>query len=189
MCSLLHYKNISEDIFEKAAAWTARDEEDAQTVQEARNFLQNFLSTEGTWDPLSFMDILAEMEGYSLLDKHAEDTFSVHPLVHSWCRSTLKDEPKARECMIDILGMSVRFTDGVDLWRLGLMAHVESLITNPATVNPVFMVEYARIYFESGRFKDAALLDIAILEKQKMLLGTDHPDTLLAMGNLATIYS
>ncbi|KAJ7839930.1 FabD/lysophospholipase-like protein [Mycena olivaceomarginata] len=188
MCSLLHYKNITEDIFKQAAAWTAKDEEDAQTVQEVRNFLQNFLSASGTWDPLSFMHILAEIEGYSLLDKHAEDIFSIHPLVHSWCQSTLKDEPKARECMIAILGMSVRFTEGVDLWRLGLMPHVESLIQNPATVNPVFQEEYAQIYFDSGRFRDAELLQIAVLEKWKMLLAADHPDTLLAMGKLAFVY-
>ncbi|KAJ7819756.1 FabD/lysophospholipase-like protein, partial [Mycena olivaceomarginata] len=82
MCSLLHYKNITEDIFKQAAAWTAKDdEENAQTVQEARTFLQNFLSASGTWDVLSFMQILAEIEGYSLLDNHAGNTFSIHPLV------------------------------------------------------------------------------------------------------------
>ncbi|KAJ7886246.1 FabD/lysophospholipase-like protein [Mycena olivaceomarginata] len=58
MCSLLHCKNITEDIFKQAAAWIAEDEEDAQTVQEARTFLQNFLSASGTWDLLSFMQIL-----------------------------------------------------------------------------------------------------------------------------------
>jgi hypothetical protein len=158
MCSLLHYDNIPEGIFKEAAAWKIKDEEDIQTVQEARAFLQNFLSASGTWDPLFFMDILAEIEGYSLLNKHAEDTFSIHPLVHSWCQTTLEDVPKARECMMDILGMAVMLTEGADLFRIGLMLHVESLIQNPAIVKPVFQDKYAQIYFDSGRFKEAELI-------------------------------
>ncbi|KAJ7347979.1 FabD/lysophospholipase-like protein [Mycena albidolilacea] len=138
MCSLLHYENISEEIFKEAVAWTAKDEKDAQTVQEAMAFLQKFLSASGTWDPLSFMQILAEIEGYSLLDNHGGDTFSIHPLVHLWCQTTLKDEPKARESMTDILGMSVRLTSDRHQFRIGLMPHVDTLIQNPATVKPVF---------------------------------------------------
>jgi hypothetical protein len=42
-----------------------------------------------------FMDTLAEIEGYSLLDKHAGNVFSMHPLVHSWCLTTLENEHSA----------------------------------------------------------------------------------------------
>ncbi|KAJ7819764.1 hypothetical protein B0H14DRAFT_1352067 [Mycena olivaceomarginata] len=188
MCSLLHYKNITVDIFKQAAAWTAKDEQDAQAVQKARTFLQNFLSASGTWDLLSFMQILAEIKGYSLLDTHAGNTFSIHPLVHLWCQTTLKDEPKARECMTDILGMSVRLTDDRFQFRIGLMPHVDTLIQSPAAVKPLFQSKYAQIYSDSGRFKDAEHLETTILEKQKTLLGADHPDTLLTMGNLASTY-
>ncbi|KAJ7367478.1 hypothetical protein DFH08DRAFT_927989 [Mycena albidolilacea] len=188
MCSLLHYKNITEDIFKQAAAWRAEDKEDAQTMQEARTFLQNFLSVSGTWDLLSFMQILAEIKGYSLLDNHVGGTFSIHPLVHLWCQTTLKDEPKARECMTDILGMSVRLTDDRFQFRIGLMPHVDALIQSPAAVKPVFQRKYMKIYFDSGRYQETELFQATVLEKQKTLLGTDHPDTLLAMGNLAFTY-
>ncbi|KAJ6524113.1 hypothetical protein DFH09DRAFT_1418917 [Mycena vulgaris] len=39
-----------------------------------------------------------------------------------------------------------------------------------------------------GRTQDAADLEGTILEKRKQLVGEDHPDTLLAMGNLASSY-
>jgi hypothetical protein len=44
-------------------------------------------------------------------------------------------------------------------------------------VKPVFQAKYARIYFDSGRYKEAKFLEVAVLEKQTNLLGTDHPDT------------
>ncbi|KAJ7819757.1 hypothetical protein B0H14DRAFT_2600393 [Mycena olivaceomarginata] len=168
MCSLLHYKNITEDIFKQAVAWRAEDEEDAQTMQEARTFLQNFLSASGTWDLLSFMQILAEIKGYSLLDNHVGGTFSIHPLVHSWCQTTLKDEPKARECMTDILGICPD--------------------PKPSCSEASVSKAICQIYFDSGKYQETELLQATVLEKQKTLLGTNHPDTLLAMGNLAFTY-
>ncbi|KAJ7872411.1 hypothetical protein B0H13DRAFT_2553388 [Mycena leptocephala] len=190
LCSLLHHDSIPESIFEQAAESAIySDAQEAQTLQEARQFLQNFLSVSGTWDSQQFMDIIAEIQGYSLIDRHnISDTLSIHPLVHSWCRHTLDDEPIARECMIDIMGMSIRFTDDAYLFRNGLMSHVDSLIQDQMTIKSVFQEEYARVYFDSGRFSEAESLEHLVLEEQKQLLGADHPDTLLAMGDLAATY-
>ncbi|KAJ7860828.1 hypothetical protein B0H14DRAFT_3134757 [Mycena olivaceomarginata] len=184
MCSLVHHDNILEAIFQKAAAWTG----DAQDLQQARAFLQNFLSPSATWNHQSFMDIIAEIGAYSLINGHGGGILSIHPLVQSWCRNTLADEPKVRECMMDILGMSVRLTDDDELFRIGLITHVDSLIQNPATVKPVLQAKYAEIYFDSGRYKEAESLEVAVLEKQTNHLGTDHPDTLHSMANLASTY-
>jgi hypothetical protein len=35
--------------------------------------------------------------------------------------------------------------------------------------------------------KDAEVLEVVVMEKRKEVLGDDHPDTLLSMGNLAYI--
>ncbi|KAJ7798552.1 hypothetical protein B0H14DRAFT_32821 [Mycena olivaceomarginata] len=188
MCSLLHHYNIPEAIFEKAAAWTGDNSGDAPNLQQARAFLLNFLSPSASWNQQSFMDIIVEIGAYSLINRHGGGILSIHPLVQSWCQNTLADEPKVRECMMDILGMSVRLTDDDELFRIGLIAHVDSLVQNPATVKPVFQAKYAQIYFDSGRYKEAESLEVAVLEKQKNHLGTDHPDTLRAMANLAVTY-
>jgi hypothetical protein len=92
------------------------------------------------------MDIIAEIAAYSLVDRHSGAILSIHPLVQSWCQNILADEPEVRECMMDILGMSVRWTGHDHLFRIGLIAHVDSLIQNPATVRPVLQARYARIY-------------------------------------------
>ncbi|KAJ7878248.1 hypothetical protein B0H13DRAFT_2545696 [Mycena leptocephala] len=182
--------SIPETIFEQAAKKAIyRDEQEPQTLQEARRFLQNFLSVSGTWNPQQFMDIIAEIQGYSLIDRHdISDTLSIHPLVHSWCRHTLDDELIARECMTDIMGMSIRLTEDAYLFRIGLMSHVDSLIQDRMTIKSVLQEEYARVYFDSGRFREAESLQDIVLEKQKQLLGPDHPDTLTAMANLALTY-
>ncbi|KAF8217385.1 hypothetical protein K438DRAFT_1701902 [Mycena galopus ATCC 62051] len=188
LCSLLHHNDIPVKIFEQAAEWMLNDDgQKVQTLQEARGFLHNFLSDSGTWDQQCLMDITAEIQGYSLIDRHEPgDTLSIHPLVHLWCRDTLDDEPIARQCMTDIIGMSVRLT--AYLLRIGLMSHIGSLIKDPATIKSMFQDKYARIYFDSGKFKEAESLEAIVLEKQKQLLGADHPDTLEAMANLASTY-
>ncbi|KAJ7827164.1 hypothetical protein B0H14DRAFT_2517149 [Mycena olivaceomarginata] len=186
MCSLLHHDHIPDSIFQEAAMWKNNNEADA--LQQARAFLQNFLSPSDIWNPQSFMDIIAEIDAYSLIDKHDGDTLSLHPLVHTWCRNTLADEPRLRECMMDILGMSVRFTDDRHQFRIGLMPHVDALIQNPATVKPVFRNEYFRICFDSGRFKEAGLIMDIQLEQNRKGLGADHPETLQAMAGLAATY-
>lgn len=84
--------------------------------------------------------------------------------------------------------MSVRLTDDDELFRIGLIAHVDSLVQNPAIVKPVFQAKYARIYFDSGRYKEAESLEVTVLGKQTNHLGTDHPDTLGATANLAATY-
>ncbi|KAF8143155.1 hypothetical protein K438DRAFT_651797 [Mycena galopus ATCC 62051] len=190
LCSLLHHDSIPEAIFELATAWMINyDGQKAQTLQEARGFLHNFLSDSGTWDQQCLMDIAAEIQGYSLIDRdETRDTLSIHPLVHSWCQDTLDNEPTGRECMTDIIGMSVRFTEDAYLFRIGLMSHVDSLIKDSATIKSMFQDEYTRIYFDSGRSKEAEYLGAMVLEKRKQLLGADHPDTLRAMANLATTY-
>ncbi|KAJ7857853.1 hypothetical protein B0H13DRAFT_2574097 [Mycena leptocephala] len=208
--------SIPETIFEKAAESAIYgDEQEAQTLQEARRFLQNFLSVSGTWEPQQFMDIIAEIRGYSLIDRHdISDTLSIHPLVHSWCRHTLDDEPTARECMIDIIGMSIRLTEDAYLFRIGLMSHIDSLIQEQTTIkfreaeslddmvlekwkqmhgtdHPDTlraMANLAATYRKLGRYQEAEPLESIVLEKRKQLLGADHTDTLLAMGNLADTY-
>jgi hypothetical protein len=44
-------------------------------------------------------------------------------------------------------------------------------------------------YLSLGEHQSAKELQVSVLEKQKQLLGDNHPYTLLAMGNLATIQS
>ncbi|KAF8176817.1 hypothetical protein K438DRAFT_1681728 [Mycena galopus ATCC 62051] len=192
LCCLLHHESIPVAIFEQAAGWTPKandDEQEVQAVQGARDFLRNFRSDSGTWDTLRFMEVIVEIQGYSLIEKDPMgDTLSIHPLVHSWCQNTLKDESVARDCMSCLIGMSVRLTDNAHLFRIRLISHLDTLIKDPKTIASIFLTQYARVYYDSGRFKEAASLEVNVMEKRKQLLGADHPDTLNAMTALAATY-
>jgi hypothetical protein len=50
------------------------------------------------------------------------------------------------------------------------------------------MGNLAVTYNRLGRCQEAEPLEDIVLEKQKQLLGADHPHMLLAMENLAVIY-
>ncbi|KAF8218037.1 hypothetical protein K438DRAFT_1796213 [Mycena galopus ATCC 62051] len=189
MCSLLHHDNIPESIFYEAASWSGDDEE-GHPVEAAQLFLRNFISTSGTWDFQHFIEIIGEIRGYSLIHRNAAaETLSIHPLVHSWCQTTLSNESTARECMTDIVGMSIKLAEDNYLLRIGLISHIKSLINDQTTIKPQFQVQYAQVYCDSGFWKEAEPIECAVLERQKLILGVDHPDTLRAMANLAHTYS
>ncbi|KAF8143142.1 hypothetical protein K438DRAFT_1784018 [Mycena galopus ATCC 62051] len=187
LCSLLHHNSMPEANFEQAAEWMlTEDGQEAKTLQEARGFLHNFLSGSGTWDQQCLMDIAAEIQGYSLIDRDdTRDTLSMHPLVHSWCQDTLDDEPIARECMTDIIGM---YKEAESLEAMVLEKRKQLLgADHPDTLWA--MANLAATYHTLGRYQEAEPLEGTVLEKWKQLLGADHPDTLRAMANLAATYS
>ncbi|KAJ7860834.1 acyl transferase/acyl hydrolase/lysophospholipase [Mycena olivaceomarginata] len=184
MCSLLHHDSIPEAIFEKAAAWTSDNSGDAQNLHQARAFLQNFLSPLAIWNQQSFMDIIAEIAAYSLVDRHSGAILSMHPLVQLWCLNTLADEPKVRECMMDILGILLdskpsycRFREAEIIQSIQLKRERQVLgVDHPITLQT--MGNLAATYCGLGRYQEAEPLAVTVLEKRKQLLGADHPDTL-----------
>ncbi|KAJ7683820.1 hypothetical protein B0H14DRAFT_2654628 [Mycena olivaceomarginata] len=154
----------------QAAEWKTNDAgQEAQISQAAKEFLQNFLD-----------DI--------------RDTLSIHPLVHSRCQDTLVDDPIARECMTDIIGMSLAHTANLEgtqrqshlkalCWRtrkhlLGAdhPDRLWAMANMAANIPPTWKVQRGRA---TPRH---------CVEKRKQLLGADHPDSLWAMANLAATY-
>ncbi|KAJ7748320.1 P-loop containing nucleoside triphosphate hydrolase protein, partial [Mycena maculata] len=101
LCSFLHHQGISEKIFSYASAYQFQanglSEEELRKPME---LLSLFLSPTGAWDSLRFMEVRNELRAYSLINFDMESGFfSIHPLVHSWSRSTLADEKRYHESM------------------------------------------------------------------------------------------
>ncbi|KAF8134735.1 P-loop containing nucleoside triphosphate hydrolase protein, partial [Mycena galopus ATCC 62051] len=94
LCSFLHHQGISEQIFSNATEYEAiPGRPSKEELREPRNFLSHYLGPTGAWDPLNFMHITNELRAYSLITFNSEaNTFSIHPLVHSWSRSMLSNE-------------------------------------------------------------------------------------------------
>ncbi|KAJ7648001.1 hypothetical protein FB45DRAFT_212097 [Roridomyces roridus] len=191
LCALLHHSNIPESIFAKATEWIVKKQRDeAESLQEAREFLQNFVSSAGCWQEQMLRNIVAEIEEYSLIERHElSNTLSIHPLVHLWCLGTLYDKLPAQRCMLDVLGMAIDLGPDGNLGRIALRAHVENLVPDLASISSQFWAQYGAIYYDGGNFERARRVYELKLKKQRGLFGDEHPDTLVAMANLARTYS
>ncbi|KAJ7690978.1 hypothetical protein B0H17DRAFT_1288299 [Mycena rosella] len=192
--SFLHHEGISEDIFSHASAYEPHSHPSGPSVEELCepiSFLSQFIDPAGVWDSLHFIEATTEMKSYSLVNFDPDKkSFSVHPLVHSWTRTTLADPQLFHYSMIAIVGMAIADIPRQDmpLASSNLLPHVDSLIHGDGNVNPDFRHEYAKLYWWAHRFKDAEQLQLAVLECRGDIRGEDHPDTLIAMGNLALTY-
>ncbi|KAJ7817916.1 P-loop containing nucleoside triphosphate hydrolase protein [Mycena olivaceomarginata] len=195
LCSFLHQEGISEEIFRWAATYNfSCSGPSKEELRTALDFLSQFLQPSGEWDPLAFLKLANELKAYSLINPIPErKMFSIHPLVHSWSRSILSDtNSKLYHSIVgSILGMAISEIPDHDiqLASLRLLPHVESVFLVNTEGNLHFRAEYGRIFSKVGKYKQAEKLQTAVLDKQIKLLGSDHPDTLLAMGNLAATYS
>ncbi|KAJ6459335.1 P-loop containing nucleoside triphosphate hydrolase protein [Mycena sanguinolenta] len=184
LCSFIHWDDISEDIFSRAANRVMR----LPQIATSREFLSHFLGATGKWDSLSFLKVTNEIKAYSLLNFHpTRKTFSIHPLVHSWTGTTLDEAELYHSCMDEILGNSIWEIPyhNMQLASLRLVAHVDSLIKDFHTN---FGWHYADTYSQAGRYADAKELQIIEVEIQRKLHGEDGLDTLTAINNLGNTY-
>ncbi|KAJ6484611.1 P-loop containing nucleoside triphosphate hydrolase protein [Mycena sanguinolenta] len=184
LCSFIHWDDISEDIFSRAAKRVMQ----LPQIATSREFFSHFVGETGEWDSLAFLKVTNEIKAYSLLDFNPErKTFSIHPLVHSWTRTTLDEAESYHSCMDDILGNSIWEIPAYDmqLASLQLASHVDSLIKD-FPIN--YGWQYADIYHYVGRYAEATGLEIIEVEKQRKLHGEDGRDTLRAINNLADTY-
>ncbi|KAJ7641889.1 hypothetical protein FB45DRAFT_362929 [Roridomyces roridus] len=190
LCALLHHSNIPQSIFANATQWILNNEGDeTESMREARKFLQNFVSRSGSWSKQYFRNIVAEIEEYSLIQsQEASDTLDMHPLVHLWCSSTLPDEVTTRACMTNVVGMTIDIGPDAYLERIRMIAHVNMLVPDFTVVNSQFWSQYAWMYYEGGKFEHAKGLYELNLQRQREMLGKQHPATLIAMANLAATY-
>ncbi|KAJ6535347.1 hypothetical protein DFH09DRAFT_1324968 [Mycena vulgaris] len=191
--SFLHHNGISEAIFSNASKYTCETSGPSQDeLEKPFQFLSQFLGPTGSWDSLRFRDITKEIQGYSLISyDQGKKLFSMHPLVHGWCRDTLLDPEPYRYCMSAILGMAInQMPDSsrqVDC--IQLLPHVQALARGDGEIKPDFQQEYAEVYRSAGLYENVAQLVVIVVERQGMILGKEHPDTLSAMNDLAITYS
>lgn len=52
----------------------------------------------------------------------------------------------------------------------------------------ISMANLASTYRNQGRWKEAEVLEVQVLEIRKGVLGPEHPHTLISMSNLASTY-
>ncbi|KAJ7864423.1 P-loop containing nucleoside triphosphate hydrolase protein [Mycena olivaceomarginata] len=179
-CSFLHYNGISEQIFSYASKYTfPSNGPSKEDLQEPLEFLALFLGPSGEWNSLKFSNMTNEVQAYSLIGIDAEKRlFSIHPLVHAWSQTTGNPE-KYLSNMGSILGMALSACQPYDiqLGSLAICPHVELALQLDAEVALVFKEQYGLILWEAGKYKQYEKLVEGVLEKQKQVLGDNHPQT------------
>ncbi|KAJ7806682.1 P-loop containing nucleoside triphosphate hydrolase protein [Mycena leptocephala] len=192
LCSYLHWDGITEEIFSRASTYRFQQViPSREALQQPLEFLAHFLEPAGEWDTLRFLQVTNEIKAYSLMSFDPErKMFSIHPLVHSWSRTTIQDQQSSHSIMAAIMGMSIEEIpcDHQKLASLRLISHVDSLRHGNQPVVVDFGVQYGIVYYHAARYEEAKEFGLAVIEKQKQVLGDNHSDTLRAMGNLASTY-
>jgi hypothetical protein len=194
LCSFIHNDGISEDVFNYASQYQfppANNTDPREELQVQWKFLSQFTETGNTWNNLRFQDITAEIMSYSLMNFDPEKrVYSMHPLVHYWCRNTVPNPEECHSCIAGIIGMGITEIPDQDiqLQTLRLLPHLDALLQGDITLVPDFRSEYARIYRHGGKYNKAARLEVVVLDQRRTCLGEDHIETLRAMANLGETY-
>ncbi|KAJ7448982.1 P-loop containing nucleoside triphosphate hydrolase protein [Mycena latifolia] len=159
LCSFLHREGISEEIFSRAATYKFRQcIPSKEDLQKPLEFLSQFLSSTGEWDSLRFLKVTNELRAYSLISFAAERKLFS---IHPLVHSWSQTTITGQHSHHSIMGAIVG------------MSFAEM---------PSQDQQLAR------RYEEAKDLAVAVIERETQLLGADHPDTLWAMGNLASTY-
>ncbi|KAF7357325.1 TPR-like protein [Mycena sanguinolenta] len=189
-CSFLHYNGISEAIFSYASKYSGGPSEGG--LWETMEFLSSFCGPTGKWDSLQFTMVMNDIQAYSLISfDESTKLFSIHPLVHAWGRATISNPERCMLTVSNILGMTLAERSKWDslLPSLVLCPHVELAVQASANLAPIFRYHYGMFFEEAGKYKQGAGMLETVLKEENQILGDNHPDTLLTMGNLASIYS
>ncbi|KAJ7791785.1 hypothetical protein B0H13DRAFT_1747125 [Mycena leptocephala] len=188
----MSFEQLSQPAAIRATAYTfTKVIPSREALQKPLEFLAQFTEPAGEWDTLRFLKVTNEIKAYSLMTFDPKrNLFSIHPLVHSWSRTTIIDQQSHHSIMVAIMGMSIEVIpyDHRQLASLKLISHIDSLRHGNQQAVVDFGTQYGMVYCHAGRSEEAKELNLAVLEQRKHVLGDNHPDTLDAMGNLASTY-
>ncbi|KAJ7864222.1 hypothetical protein B0H14DRAFT_2348603 [Mycena olivaceomarginata] len=192
-CSFLHYEGITETMFSRAIHYKGTELGElgptTEDLRDAREFLAQFVAPSGPWDSLTFEEVMAEIQGYSLIELDGQrKIYSIHPLVHTWTkRQEHPDTLSARASLATSYKALGQSKEAGELQAMVLEKR-KLLLGEEHPDTLIAMGNLALSYRALGQSKQAAELEAVVLEKMKLLLGEEHLDTLIAMGNLALSY-
>ncbi|KAJ7487098.1 hypothetical protein FB451DRAFT_776463 [Mycena latifolia] len=195
LCSFIHHDGITEAIFKQAALYgfTSKGPTEME-MQEPLKFLAGFATPTSKWDSFKFITLMKELGDYSLIDLEAGPrpmTFSIHPLVHEWCRVTVKSDSSTELCMHQLVGMAISGSD--DSWfNHEIFPHLDALlftttegcVRQPNVRDLSFAHECLCVYDEEGKWDDGAELGHSMLQ-----IASVEVTTLGIQSALARIYN
>ncbi|KAF8596369.1 FabD/lysophospholipase-like protein [Ceratobasidium sp. AG-I] len=196
--SFWHHEGISEAFFEAASTRTvsyelhiALTESQAATKTIIFDFLSSLRTSSGNWDTLALKDLTDQLRAYSLLDYDTQScSYSMHPLVQEWSRTTAPDSGIARECSPWVLSLCVKMEYSSEdyAFRRRLLPHLVALGSDHMQMVPELAYYLNLVYEEAGYPKEAEALLAIALHASRDALGNKHNTTLACMHNLASAF-
>ena len=203
MFAFLNHENIPEELFKNAAEnYIQRDlvKEAQLNLPLSATLLDHetlLLNKEGEWDRMQLLDGIKVLLSFSLI-KVMDRLYSMHPLVNEWSRHII---PKTE--VIDqyyrvraLLSCSIVLDWAVDNYAFCkcLAPHIRTNHLHELELkleSRYYDDEYERfplVFDHVGSWDEEEKLLLVAVEQRKTKLGSDHPETLITMNNLASAY-
>ena len=144
------------------------------------------------------IDAIGTLDAYSFINRrHADQAFDVHRLVHRATRNWLRQNglliqwtERTAQRLRDIFPDNDHQNRAI--WRR-YMAHaryvLDSNIVESGRETRIGLASKVALCLRSdGRFDEAEVLFLEVMESTKMVRGPEHPDTLRSMANLESTY-
>ncbi|KAF8598112.1 FabD/lysophospholipase-like protein [Ceratobasidium sp. AG-I] len=198
LMSFLHHEGISETLFEVSCV-TALSYKPLIPLNKSQASMKSIVfellslmrTSSGEWNLLALKDLTNELRVFSLLDYDAHSSsYSMHPLVQEWCRTTAPDAGILPECAAWLLSLCVGWKKDSDsqALRRQLWPHALALGSDHTKMVPEIARNLNLVYHEAGSIEEyEALVTVALLGSQESL-GSENPITLGCMQNLATAF-
>ena len=189
-----HHENISEEIFSYAAT------QENQTISEPNLPLASSvldykllsLNKDGTWDNFIFKEGVRVLLSFFLIKNDTSGSVhSMHPLVNAWGRDRMSLDEKQKYSLIAFATLSASLKNDESQsygFRRTLVTNVRKNIQYSNNYFDDAYEKFGWLLTEQGYSSEAEKLEIQVLNARNKTLGKAHPDTILAMENLAFTY-
>ncbi|KAL1746267.1 hypothetical protein HDZ31DRAFT_81378 [Schizophyllum fasciatum] len=202
MCAFFHHDSISRAMFRNAVENLLRPDNDHELMEQtevntqalaaAKTFLTAFADSDFSWDDLKFLRLLSDIQSYSLIqyDRNTE-TFSIHPLVHKWCLTTIADPSVLKGAAAFVIGRSIKWKLSTEdyAYRRFLLPHLDVIAQDTAALDPSIGLEIALAYYESGRNDESERIVKFVVDAQAHIFGEHALCTLKTLAKLASVYA
>ncbi|KDE75751.1 TPR repeat protein [Aspergillus oryzae 100-8] len=143
-------------------------------------------------------DAIGLLKAFSFVSEEGGDRFlNLHRLVHLATRNWMR---KSQQFSLQILKTADHLSEAFPndnhihrkVWReymphaLSLIAEADFQKEQENYIN--FIKNIGMCLYSDGRWKEAERLQVQVLELRKQVLGPEHPDTLINIAGLASIY-
>src|SRR6266550_5785384 len=198
--AFLNHENIPEEVFKNAAEnymngnVNTAESDFPMTLLNHQNL---FINEDGEWDRMQFLDGIQVLLSFSLISV-MNHLYSMHLLVNSWSRSCMSQTEISNHYYRAwaLLSCSVApywNSDNHAFCKL-LAPHIRSNLLHGQELRmdeKYYIHEYDRfsiVFDHIGSWNEKEKVLNAAVDERKEMLGSDHPDTLATLKNLASTY-